>query len=312
MNKSQLWEPFLLNDTIDIVAPASASNEDKLHQGLTWLKKNGLNSRVPKNLIDKDVFFASTLENQWEQFKAALDSDSKAIWCLRGGYGSMRLIPLLEKITPPKKPKLLIGFSDITALHLYFNQKWNWPSLHGRTISQLHPDWDMNQEHQNLIDLLFGRIRKVTYRNLIPMNQAARENKSIEAKIIGGNLRLIQSSLGTSWQVDPKDKILFIEDVSERGYSIDRMLEQLHQAGIIHQGLKALLIGDFTDGKEKNGDDLMTIALERFALRVDYPVIRGLPCGHAKDINSALPFNTSSTLELGSSPLLSVNAPHLL
>lgn len=304
MKIRQKWEPLLPNDLVEIVAPASSSPEEKLDHGLGWLRNNGLHPRMPEDMIQTDVFFAAPLEKQWEHFKAALYSDAKVIWCLRGGYGSMRLIPLLEKLTPPEKPKLLIGFSDITALHLFFNQKWNWPTLHGRTISQLRTDWEMNHEHQQLIDLLFGKISDVTYSSLTPLNEAAMKLSTIEAPIIGGNLSLLQTSLGTSWEINPEGKMIFIEDVSERGYSIDRMLEQLHQAGIFDKKPKALLIGDFTEGKEKNGDDLVPVALKRFAQRVDYPVVMGLPCGHAKGSNAPLPLNTNATLTLGPKPEL--------
>lgn len=298
------WEPLLPNDLVDIVAPASASAEEKLDHGLSWLRNNGLHPRMPEDMIQTDLFFAAPLEKQWEHFKQALYSDAKVIWCLRGGYGSMRLIPLLEKLTPPEKPKLLIGFSDITALHLFFNQKWNWPTLHGRTISQLRTDWELNQEHQQLIDLIFGKIDQVSFSNLTPLNEAALKSTSIEAPVIGGNLSLLQTSLGTSWEINPEGKMIFIEDVSERGYSIDRMLEQLLQAGILDKKPKALLIGDFTEGKEKNGEDLVPVALKRFAQRVDYPVVMGLPCGHAKNSNAPLPLNTNAILTLGTNPEL--------
>jgi len=301
----QSWETLLPNDIVNIVAPASASTEEKIEHGLRWLKNIGLIPSHPKDMIQTDLFFAAPLEQQWEHFKAALYSDAKVIWCLRGGYGSMRLIPFLEKLIPPKKPKLLIGFSDITALHIFFNQKWNWPTLHGRTISQLHPDWEKNEEHHQLIDLLYGKIDEVSYSNLTPLNDAAKKSGTIEGTITGGNLRLIQTSLGTPWEIKPKEKMLFIEDVSERGYSIDRMLEQLLQAKILNADLKALLIGDFTEGLEKNGQNLIPQALQRFADRVNYPVIMGLPCGHAKGSNAPLPFNTPAQLTLGAQAHLS-------
>ncbi|MBA2404620.1 MAG: LD-carboxypeptidase [Bdellovibrionales bacterium] len=297
--KPMIWRPLQPNDSVEIIAPASASTEDKFTNGLQWLEKNQLLPRYPLNMVQTDLFFAAPLEQQWEHFKEALYSDAKVIWCLRGGYGSMRLIPLLEKLVPPKNPKLLIGFSDITALHIFFNQKWNWPTLHGRTISQLHPDWDLTHEHQGLLDLIFGKVKQVSFNDLQPLNQAASETGIINSTIVGGNLRLIQSSLGTPWEIKAKGKMLFIEDVSERGYSIDRMLEQLHQAKIIDQEIAALLIGDFTEGLEKNGQSLIHDAIRRFAQRVNYPVLMGLPCGHAKGSNAALPFNTPAKLLIG-------------
>ncbi len=303
-NRDNRWEILLPNDIVDIVAPASAAPVNKVEPGLSWLRDQNLIPRFSDKFIQVDLFFAGTLAEQWEEFERALHSDAKVIWCLRGGYGSMRLIPLLEKMKRPKTPKLLIGFSDITALHLYLNQKWNWPTLHGRTISQLHPDWENNQEQQDLIDLLFGRIDRVTYTNLVPLNDAAKKSQTIVSSITGGNLRLIQTSLGTAWQASPKDRMLFIEDVSERGYSVDRMLEQLHQAKMMDDNLKALLVGDFTEGFEKDGRNLVPQAIERFAHRVKYPVLKGLPCGHAPGSNAPLPFNTRAELTLGERPSL--------
>lgn len=297
------WRPLKAGDTIDIIAPASASTSERLEFGLDWLRSLGLIPRFSDNLIQTDLFFASSLDEQWRQLEKALHSDSKAIWCLRGGYGSMRLIPFLEKINPPPSTKLFIGFSDITALHIYFNQRWNWPTVHGRTISQLQPDWGEDQ-NQQLEDLIFGKVDEVKFQNLIPMNKQALESKVLKAPVVGGNLRLIENSLSTPWEIQTKGKIVFIEDVSERGYAVDRMLEHLHQSGHFNQDPLAVVIGDFTQGQELDGKNLIPEALQRFADRVNYPVLKGLPCGHAKGINSPLPFNTSSTLILGHDPHL--------
>ncbi len=306
--KDLKWDYLNKGDVVDIVAPASHSPDMKLESGCQWLESIGLVPHIPKNLIKPDAFFASSLENQFEQLKAALYSDSKAIWCLRGGYGSMRLVPLLKKLRPPKKPKLLIGFSDITSLHLYFNQAWGWPTIHGRTISQLSPELSKTADRVLLRKMIFGDVEQHIFKNLKPLNEAARSSKLVKGKIIGGNLRILQSSLGTDWQLAPKGKILFMEDVAERGYSIDRMLEQLFQAGIINKGLKALVFGDFTEGKERDGKDLSEVAMSRFAQRVSYPVLKGLKCGHGAEFNYPLPFLTATTIELGKSATLKVQA----
>ena len=118
------WQVLRPGDVVDVVAPASHTTQDKLDHGSQWLESHGFIPRIPQGIIQGDVFFAAPFELQLEQFKSALASDSKAIWCVRGGYGSMRLIPHLMKMKPPKKPKLLLGFSDITALHLFFTQQW--------------------------------------------------------------------------------------------------------------------------------------------------------------------------------------------
>jgi muramoyltetrapeptide carboxypeptidase len=307
MKSSEKWSFLNRDDIVDIIAPASNSPSHKLEDGIKWIETIGLIPRVPHDIIKTDLFFAAPLEIQLEHLKRALYSDSKAIWCLRGGYGSMRLIPHLLKLRPPKKPKLFIGFSDITSLHLFFNQQWNWPTIHGRTISQMHPDFSQSSDRKFLKDVIFGNKSEKIFRRLIPLNDHAKEEKIIRASITGGNLRILQSSLGTAWELQAKGKILFIEDVAERGYSVDRMLEQMVQAKIIDKGLRALIFGDFTQGHEVNGKDLTQEAIKRFALRAPYPVLKGLPAGHGKLLNYPIPFNTKAQLILGHERSLTCN-----
>jgi len=207
-------------------------------------------------------------------------------------------IPHLIKLKPPKRPKLFVGFSDITSLHLFLSQSWGWPVIHGRTISQLSIALKQTKDRAFLKDLIFGRKESKTFKNLVPLNKSATQALSLSGVITGGNLRMIQSSLGTPWEIRPKGKILFIEDVSERGYSLDRMFEQLIQARLFDNRIKAIIFGDFTDGKEKNGNDLTSDALLRFASRVPYPVLKGLPAGHG-EINYPVPFNVNCQLFIG-------------
>lgn len=303
--KKHSWSFLKKNDIVDIIAPASNSPSHKLEDGIKWIESIGLIPHVPADIIQTDIFFAAPLSVQLEHMKHALYSDSKAIWCLRGGYGSMRLIPYLLKLKPPKKPKLFIGFSDITALHLFFAQQWKWPTIHGRTISQMHPDFAKTPDRKFLKDVIFGKQEEKTFKKLIPLNARAEKEKSITGTITGGNLRIIQSSLGTSWELKAKNKILFIEDVGERGYSVDRMLEQMIQAKIIHKDLKAIIFGDFTEALEKDGRDLTPTALKRFAAKVPYPVLKGLPAGHGHEFNYPVPFNTPCTLITGKKAELS-------
>ena len=295
------WSYLQYNDTVDIIAPASNSPTNRLEDGVHWVSGTGLVPHVPHDIIKTDLFFAAPLEIQLEHMKRALYSDSKAIWCLRGGYGSMRLIPHMLKWKKPKRPKLFIGFSDITSLHLFFNNHWNWPTIHGRTISQMHPEKKDSPDRKLLEDIIFGKKDEMTFKGLRPLNEAAKKAGIVKGKITGGNLRIIQSSLGTNWELKPKGKILFIEDVAERGYSVDRMLEQMIQAKLIDKGLKAVVFGDFTEGAEKDGRELVWDAIDRFAARVPYPVLKGLPAGHGSETNYPVPFNTNCELKLGRS-----------
>lgn len=299
------WSCLRPGDIVDVVAPASNSTLHKLEDGIKWIEDTGLIPRVPHDIIQTDLFFAAPLEIQLKHLKEAIYAeDSRAIWCLRGGYGSMRLVPFLKKLKPPKRPKLFIGFSDITSLHLFFSQEWNWPVIHGRTISQMNPEHAGTPDRVFLKKLIFGEQAEHTFKNLVPLNQHALRKQIIRAKITGGNLRIVQSSLGTAWEMKAKNKILFLEDVGERGYSVHRMLEQMIQAKIIDRGLKALVFGDFTEGLERDGKNLIPDAIQRFADKAPYPVFSGLPSGHGHD-NWPVPFNTMCTLMTGKKAELS-------
>lgn len=294
------WECLRPGDAVDIIAPASHTSQLALDSGVAWLRSLGLVPRLRKGLIKGDLFFAADLDFQKKDILHAIESDSKAIWCVRGGYGSMRLIPMLEKLKAPHHSKVLLGFSDITSLHLFFNQKWNWPTLHSRNISAMREEDHLTPDRRATERLLFGTDSEISFKKLKPLNDHAREERTLKGKIVGGNLRILQSSVGTSWELEARNKILFIEDIGERGYSVHRMLEQLRQAKIIHKNVKALAIGQFTEGEEKNGKDLTTEALKRFASELPYPVFSGLPCGHGS-LNYPLPLNTNCELNLGKS-----------
>jgi muramoyltetrapeptide carboxypeptidase len=156
-----------------------------------------------------------------------------------------------------------------------------------------------------LLDIIFGRTKLLRYDNLTCLNIAAQTSDALEAKIVGGNLSIVQTSIGTDWQIDASDKILFLEDVSERGYRIDRMLNHLKQAGIM-SNVKAVILGDFTDSKEKDGSDLVDLAIADFAAKVTFPVFRTPEIGH-NAANRPLPLNTKARLTGGISPSLSVD-----
>jgi muramoyltetrapeptide carboxypeptidase len=291
-------------DSINIIAPASAAPVDRLNNGLEWIHQQGYQAHLPKDLLKPRLFFASPLENQVRHVKEAFKSDALVLWCLRGGYGSARLIPYLEKLKKPVQKKLLIGFSDITALHLYLGQKWGWPTIHGRVLTQMDPKAKRRPDLKMYRQLLDGKIKSLTYSGLVPMNDAAKKSRTVSGPVTGGNLRLLECSIGTGWELEARGKILFLEDVGERGYSVHRMLVHLTQAGLL-EGVRAIVLGDFTEGLETDGKDRTREALQAFADESSIPVLRGMPCGHGEK-NHPLPFHTKATLKLGKRGVLKV------
>lgn len=300
------WQPLTEGASIDIIAPAGGCEWDTLEQVKALLKKWKLKARVSPNLFGDDLLCANTDEERFAQLQEALfNSESNAIWCLRGGYGCTRLIPALLKLQAPETNKLFIGFSDITALHVFLQQKWYWQTLHGPSANQVAYERIDSACIDEFKKLIFGELKQLMF-SLIPLNKTSNHSTIIESPITGGTLTLIQASLGTLWQVDAKNKILFLEDVNEPAYRIDRMLQHLQQSGTL-QHIKAILLGDFTftaksSSKPNNPDHLIQSILKRFAEAQRFPVFHIPGIGHG-EINRSLPLGSKTSLDLNKNQL---------
>ena len=279
------------NDEVIIIAPARKVDKKLLTFSLQLLKKWGLVPLLSKNLMQDNGIFAGSKILRHQDFQWALDHPSaKAIWCFRGGYGTTQII---EEINPArflKNPKWIIGFSDITNFHCFSNIILNTASLHA-TMSintQNNTYYTLNSLKNFLIN------QKISYK--IKSNK---ENKlgEVEATLIGGNLSVLCATLGTNYQPDFENKILFIEDIDEYLYKIDRMIWQLKYAGIFHQ-IAGLIIGHFTNIKDNSisfGKSLEEIILEKVN-EFNFPVIFDFPAGHENE-NLSIPFGMKLKLE---------------
>jgi len=300
------WEPLKEGDTVDIVSPASQCTKAEFLGAIKYIKSLGLNPQYPENLFGKDPF--SSNSDKW-RFKHLRDSiyskDSKALWCLRGGYGSGRLLSELSRMKAPAKSKLFVGFSDITYLHNFLNNFWGWSTIHGPLLCRLGTKHSSQKELKDIKNLIFGHTNVLEYSNLKPLNTLAKKSKILKGSVVGGNLRIAEAILGTPWQTKMNGKILFFEDVNERGYSIDRILVHFAQAGYF-KGVNAVVFGDFVGGTEKGGKQLVNKALERFAAGVNFPVLKGIKAGHGK-IQRPVPFFTKSILQTGATARLIVS-----
>lgn len=212
------------------------------------------------------------------------------VWCVRGGYGSLHLLEDLASW--PKGPaKIFLGLSDITSLHLFLNQSWNWPTLHGCNLDRFVRGEDQRGEASSLKKLLFGKTDKVTY-SLKPLNDSARTVRKWQGSIVGGNLITLQSSLGTPFEIKTRGKILFVEDIGERAYKLDRVFTHLYLSGGL-RGLKAVVFGQFTGSEEPGGPSLVSKWMKEWAQTSRVPVFSGLPSGHGPK-QRPLPLNTSA------------------
>ena len=295
-------------DIVDIVAPGFSTSQSHLEAAIEFVKKIGLVPRVPNPIFGDDVVCSHRDEVRLQHLQKALAAkDSKVIWCIRGGYGAIRLIEKFAATKKPLKPKLFIGYSDACTIHNFLNQFWKWPSLHGPLLDRLGQQTLPTTQVDELVDLLFGRREEFLFPHLIGLNAAARLNKTISGRVVGGNLTVTHSLLGTRFMRPPQGQILFFEDTGERGYRVDRMLKQLQMAGYFKKTL-AVLFGEFVGGHEPSGENKVPHVLKRFAEEMKIPVLAGMPVGHG-DQQRPLPLFTRAELQLGLKAQLKVRSP---
>lgn len=291
--------PLQQGDLIDVVAPGSASSEEFLETGIHILESYGFKVRYSENMLKPELFLANSDQYRFQDLKRALlAKDSKAIWCLRGGYGCIRLLPSLAKLEKPKTKKLLIGMSDITSLHLYLNQKWNWPTLHAPLLDRIG-QYKINPTNLEEIITVLKEPLKMDFSNLIALNDSARKSKKVTGSVRGGNLVVAASTLGTPYQIKSKNCILFFEEIGEKAYRIDRLLQQFKQAGVFDQA-KAVVFGDFTNCEEVDGRNLIQATLESFFKDLKIPALTGVKAGHDV-IQRPIFLNTHAQLACGHS-----------
>lgn len=268
-------------DIVDIVAPAGFSNPEVLIKAVDELTKWGLVCRSNIDFTAFHPYHSDDDQNRLDDLVKALNGDAKIIWCLRGGYGTARLLDKLSKIKKPKTEKIIIGYSDITSILNFVNKKWGWKAVHGPTISTFSNKNFNKKDISELKDILFKKQKKFSM-ELFPINLIAdNQKKSIEAELVGGNLAIIQTLIGTKHAIETKNKILFLEDVNEKGYQVDRMLNHLEMTGAFKY-VKAIIFGDFTGGTEVSGENYVDFAIARFALDHKIPIYGAEEFGHDK------------------------------
>ena len=279
--------------TAHIAAIAPSSGVGKKNEPLIRGMAEKLAVTIDANSFSRDPvpYTANTDDHRLNALVEALvDPDIEVIWTMRGGYGASRLLEGLSRV--PSRlfhKKMLIGYSDITFLHLFF-QKLGWQTVHGAMFAEMANPAKDEQNFRQLARLVSGQLPVLTYTGLKPRNRAAHAlAEPIRGVITGGNLTCVAAAVGTPWGLDASGKILFLEDVEEPGYKVDRMLTQLTAAGQL-EGVRAILFGAFSDG-----DALTAYALERFANESPVPVFSSEQFGHGPT-NLPLLFNAPATL----------------
>ncbi|WP_282787582.1 S66 peptidase family protein [Flavobacterium croceum] len=267
-------------DTVAIVATARKNIEDNLGPAISWLKKWGLNVVIGKSIGLDYHQLAGTDEQRAVDLQTQLDNPNiKAIWCVRGGYGTVRVIDRLDFTKFKQNPKWIIGFSDVTVLHSHLNTM-GYASIHAiMPVSSKASE----EAKETLRKALFGEPISYT----LPCEHL---NKFGVAKgeLVGGNLSILYSLFGSPSAIDCSDKILFIEDLDEYLYHIDRMMMNLKRNGCL-ESLKGIIVGGMTKMRDnevpwgKNAEQIIDDITKEYNI----PVIYNFPAGHLAD-NRAL------------------------
>ena len=263
-------------DRIRIVAPAGKVSKEKVLPGIELLQEIGYEVLMGNHVFDRHFQYAGTDHQREADVQDALnDPHCKAVICARGGYGSVRIIGKLDFTSFMNSPKWLVGFSDVTVLHSVLNSL-RVASIHGAMPGSFLENKKPLKSFHSLMQALISGNSQVDM-EAHPLNR----NGNCTAELVGGNLSLLYSLQGTPWQLDTRGKILFLEDVSEYLYHLDRMMQNLRLSGQLKH-LSGLVVGGLTEMKDNEspfGQSACEIIREAVQ-EYHYPVGFDLPAGH--------------------------------
>lgn len=291
--------PYLKKgNKIGIVAPARKISKEEIQLAVDTFEKWGLKVVLGKNIFGSNHQYSGTDDQRAQDLQEMLDDSSiRAVISARGGYGTLRIIDKLDFKKFKEAPKWVIGYSDITVLHSHIHQNFEIETLHATMPINFHKD---EESVDSLKRVLFGE--KPSYKiNPHPLNRKG----MAEGVLVGGNLSLLYALKGSKSGISTSGKVLFIEDLDEYLYHIDRMMISLKRAGKLSH-LNGLVVGGMTDMKDnqtpfgKTAEEIIIDAVKEF----DYPVCFGFPAGHQPK-NLALPFGRRANLSVGEKVILS-------
>ncbi|WP_370899056.1 S66 peptidase family protein [Chryseobacterium gossypii] len=286
MRKS-IPKPLKKGDKIAVISPAGAVETSQLEKGIEMIRAKGYEPVLGRHLyarFSNGYSYAGTEKERLQDINWALnDNEISAIWASRGGYGCQHLIQHLKLKNFKENPKWYIGYSDNTVIQSYLLKK-GFASIHGQTIKT--SGFGVTDESYELIfDILSGKAPEY----ILKAHQLNKKGNA-DGELVGGNLALIYALLGTRYSFEFKDRILFIEDIGENFYALDRMIMSLELAGVFNK-IKGLIVGGMTNmGDEKENknyeesfDDMACQLISERISKYEFPVIFGFPNGHIKD-----------------------------
>ncbi len=288
-------------DCIGILASGSYTRDKDFQGSVELLKAQGYRVKLAPSARAMYEHFAGTDRKRAADINAFFqDEEVKAILCVRGGYGAARILDRLDYRMIARHPKPFIGFSDVTALHIALGERAGIATIHGpMLVSFTRPDFDSDYTRAQF----FNGLRQTVPMGDIPMPEG-RELETVmpgeaEGIIVGGNLTVLTSLVGTPYELNGKGALLLLEEIGEKPYRIDRMLNQLWQSGLLSR-VNGILLGDFVGCESKDAspieDFTLSQVLTHYARLSHKPVIRGVPAGHASN-NLFLPLGVHAVMK---------------
>ncbi|MBP1948841.1 S66 peptidase family protein [Virgibacillus litoralis] len=290
-----LPERLYYGDTIGVIAPASPADMKRLNRAIPFFEKMGLNIRLGNYIDEVHGYLAGTDEQRLADFHDMIaDTSVKAIIFARGGYGTGRIAKDIDYELIKQNPKIIWGYSDITYLHTTIRQAIDLVTFHGPMLASDIADADFDSLSARLIQQLF-KPAKLFYTEDISSLQVLVPGEATGA-LVGGNLSLLISTLGTAYEIDTTGKLLLLEDIGEEPYRVDAMLNQLKLAGKLTDAA-GIIVGDFAEAepkKEKPSLSLEQVFHDYFA-DLQCPVMSGFKIGHCLP-HFSVPLGTSAKL----------------
>ena len=290
-NGKPILPPYLKpGDCIGIPAPAGFISENDVNAMVNALKNWGFQVKLGKTIGQKFFNFSANDQDRLADLQEMINNPNiKAIWIARGGYGLMRILDQLNLNALKKNPKWIIGFSDVTALHLHLFRQLNLASIHAKMSHGFAADLTtLDADQINSLESILHALEGVSSIYNCPAHPANRLGNT-EGILVGGNLSIIQSLLNSNSDVNTDHKILFVEDTGEYLYQVDRIFTSLQRAGKFKK-LKGLIVGGFNLKKDDVGEEfaynLQEIILQKIE-GTNFPVCFNFPVGHQK-LNLAL------------------------
>jgi len=273
-------------DTIGIAAPAGPFASDLFERGMTILKDMGFKVHIPEAIFQREGFLAGPDETRADVINTLFaDPRINGILCARGGYGATRVLPHLDWKAIRRRPKVFVGFSDITVLHCLFWARAGLVTFHGPMGTTLAT------ATEDSLEALHRALMTDAPVDLMPSGAVVLNHGEASGNVMGGNLTLLCHLAGTPYQPSFDGCLLFLEDITEAPYRIDRMLVQMTLAGCF-EGVTGLILGQFTDCG--NTEEIHDVFMRTFG-PMGIPVVAGFPIGHGEE-NATLPIGMQARL----------------